>query len=195
MTVVWFDLESTSVDPMRCTILEVAALATDDQLREIGTPFHALVRPTLPVDVVRSMCEPVVQEMHDESGLWADLAKVKNDPVDVLAMQLHSWLLGLYGWAEPLTLAGCGVGHFDHQVLSFQLPASAALLTYYDYDVSVVRRFLHDICGRTDVDVPPRKMHRAVPDVMDGLTLARYLKEVFGALPAPAQAGVDPLRG
>jgi len=188
---IFLDFESTSVAPMRCTLLEVAAVATDFDLEETGSRFYSLIAPQRPISEIRAECDPVVRDMHDASGLWQELDILGPwivKPLDEVYLQLVDWL-GSQQRDEPLVLAGCGVSHFDHLVLRYHMPSAALQLAYYDIDVSVVRRFAHLVAERPDLDLDfEEKAHRAMPDVEHAIALGRMFRDVFGAFPAHTRA-------
>jgi len=71
--IVWADIETTGLDPVKDHILEVAVVVTDDY----GIETHAmncLVKPVgLSYDQMVALLPPRVLEMHTKSGLLADL--------------------------------------------------------------------------------------------------------------------------
>lgn len=67
MDIVWVDLESTGLDANKGSIIEIAMVATDANLNEIGKPFTSLIRP-LPGFGYEVM-DKFVREMHTKNGL------------------------------------------------------------------------------------------------------------------------------
>lgn len=69
--IVWADLETTGLDPLKGSILEIAMIATDDKLVQICEPFVSLVKP-LHLRGWEAM-DNFVREMHAKNGLLARL--------------------------------------------------------------------------------------------------------------------------
>lgn len=69
--IVWLDLETTGLDPRKHSILEIAMIATDDNLNQIGDPFTAVIRPLHLHGY--EVADKYVLDMHTKSGLWAEI--------------------------------------------------------------------------------------------------------------------------
>ena len=67
----WVDLETTGLDPMRCLLLEVGLLLTDDRGLELAATSVVLGYP----DVRHRVREPVVRDMHDARGLFDEVER------------------------------------------------------------------------------------------------------------------------
>ena len=65
---VWMDLEMTGLNPETCSIVQMAVIITDRDLKPIGNPLDLVVWQ--PESVLESM-EPFVRRMHQKSGLIA----------------------------------------------------------------------------------------------------------------------------
>jgi oligoribonuclease len=173
MNIAWIDLETTGSDEHAGSLLEVAAIVTDEHLRELDRA-EWLVDPD--IEHVATMAE-VVRAMHTESGLLDEIDRHKAahlagrypdavvDPPDYVDRRLRD-LLDLYAIRGRLILAGSGVGHFDSRWIRAHLPRSAKRLTYYPWDVGVVRRFLGSVDPALVLEQHPAgaKPHRAMAD-------------------------------
>lgn len=175
---IWLDLETSGLAPGR-QILEIAVQVTDGQLRPI-TPLSSLMYCTIwmrPDDIAQM--EPFAHELHLASGL---LTACRADHCDfVHEANAENWLLDCLSQhgIEPKTapLAGASV-HFDRRVLTERMPALAAFLHYRNVDISTVR----ELAARWRPDIATgepakRNMHRALPDLEDSLSIARYYRE------------------
>lgn len=181
----WVDLETTGLDPSSDSILEVAAIVTDDRLTELAS-YTSLARPewkTIPY------ADTPVRDMHEKSGLTRDmvdaadagllpnLAEVEGDILDQLVR--------LGGKNDvSVVLAGSGVSHFDQQVINEQMPGLASWLDYYTIDVGTIRRFYSMATGTDLVDANEAKTHRADDDIRCHLTEARAFREAFSRIAA-----------
>jgi len=162
--IAWIDLETTSADEHDGSILEVGIIITDPHLREL-TRVSTLVAPK--PEHLAAMA-PIVEQMHTDSGLLADLENAapheRIHPIHVDSMTRN--LLDTYAVRGQIILAGSGVGHFDSRWIRRHLPRSAQPLTYWALDVGVVRRFLATIDPDLVLEQYPDggKPHRALAD-------------------------------
>jgi len=69
--IIWTDLETTGLDPHEGSILEIAMVATDGNLQQIGAPFVSIVQP-LHLRGYEVM-DAFVVDMHIKNGLMTDL--------------------------------------------------------------------------------------------------------------------------
>jgi oligoribonuclease len=167
--VAWIDLETTGTDEKHDSIIEIACIVTSKQWQEQAR-MNIIVKPEgfPPADV-----HPVVLDMHLKNGLWNDV--VSQGISTTNADKLFSSFLGLnLSGAKQLVLAGSGVSHFDRRFIDAQLPLSAKFLTFWSYDVGVVRRF-RECAGIKEKQV---KKHRAMDDIQQHLfDWMRYIEE------------------
>lgn len=182
-----FDLETTGLDPHapNAYVLEVGAVLVKPQppfdvIAEASLVLHP---PTDPVKLWASM-DPVVRQMHAESGLWE--ATQQSDAWDGLQADraIHDWLAG---HAEGVVaLAGSGVAAFDLQWARRHLPLTASRLAYFSFDVSPIRRLLElvdrmDLVDKvTDVDSKP---HRGLADARLHLAELRRYAHLLQSIP------------
>jgi oligoribonuclease (3'-5' exoribonuclease) len=198
--ILWIDFESVSLSKTDPVILEAAARATDDKFETFprGT-FHAYLIP--PAGWEDQMVD-VVREMHTANRLIADVrdAIEGNAALDGLAElddELAEFITDMAKIAVvegPIPVAGSGVGHFDLAIIELHMPKTWALVTYWAYDVGVLRRWLRDI-NRWDPDfleyeaplVYQEHPHRAAADILNFIAEARHYRAMIGtrALPAP----------
>jgi oligoribonuclease (3'-5' exoribonuclease) len=134
----------------------------------------------------------VVQQMHHDSGLWAE-ATTSPDAWDMLNVDdaLTGWVLDNIGGDQRVPVAGSGVGHLDLPFVKVFLPRLSTRLTYWPVDTGNVRRLIQ-LAGRddlvdmaTDVDAKP---HRALPDVELHVAEARRYLQLIARLPQAAGA-------
>lgn len=169
----WCDLETTGLDPDADQLLEVAAVITDSHLKRCSEEFTAVVRHDNAAEL-RERAVPVVQQMHDRSGLWGKLA----DGVDLA--QVETDLLEWMGAVEPsvggLRLAGSSVGALDLPFVKAKLPRVAAQLHYRTVDVSAVAFVAHEL-GWVDGFYPKAKRHEALADIEESIAELAWIDE------------------
>lgn len=170
----WIDLETTGLRLEDSKILEVGIALTDEE-GEIQAE-KSWLNPA-PLDGLRvAALDPVVLAMHAASGLWADLQRQYQDPLrDPLTLrpargldlnqEVAQWISLNTNWTtKRIPLAGSGVSHFDRQFIRRDLPDVDRKLTYWAYDVGVMRRMLRLIGFNSQTD-EAQPTHRALDDV------------------------------
>lgn len=154
----WVDLETTHSDENIGQIIEMAIILcnTSPQMEIVdsGTwPIH-------PLRLDFGGVPDVVREMHFENGLWRDAFNSKTT-----IEELDSSLDNLLSDDEQTALAGSGVAHFDSRWIRRHMPLTAKKLTYWAFDVGVLRRTAQ-LCGLEFPDFNEKKTHRAMDDVI-----------------------------
>lgn len=166
MRLMWLDLETTSLDPMRGKILEVAAAVADLKTPfELG-PFYKRVLPLASWE--HALMDTYVREMHTKNGLLAACAESFGRLQDV-ERDLIDLLPDVTDRENTPTLAGSSV-HFDHAWLRVHMPTLAARLSHRHYDVSAVKLFCRSL-GHDSF--PKAEAHRAEQDVLESVAHAQ----------------------
>lgn len=160
--IVWADLETTGLDPLKGSILEIAMVATDDNFVQIGVPFVSLVKP-LHLLGYEAM-DDFVKKMHTKSGLLDRLYNIGalfhgEDPSACLLSELPrrgdveraaiEWCYEIAGRdGVPSTCEvvaydvlrktplGGNTVHFDKRWLIHHMSDLEALFSHRIYDVS-----------------------------------------------------------
>ena len=70
----WCDIETTGLDPVNDSILEIALVVTED-LQVIDELSIVIKQPDIPY--LRNKCNDYVLNMHTENSLWKDLETAK----------------------------------------------------------------------------------------------------------------------
>lgn len=161
---VFFDLETTGLNPNRDVILEVAACAVDARLEPVSGFAVVLFRPR---GHVYPLADDYVRQMHTTNGLWSECEASPHDHATATAA-LSSWLDGL--GPAPHTLAGDSV-HFDLSFLRAQMPDVASRFSHRLLDVSAFR-VAREVLGFEKVDFGASS-HRAQGDVMASIAKAK----------------------
>lgn len=165
----WIDLETGGLEPERVQILEVAAIATDGDLNELGR-FNAVVRHE------HFTLTPWTYKQHGESGLL-DLVtdSTKSFGMDAVGKTVCSFIREHK--CERAPLAGSSV-HFDRRFLQKYMPEAIKLLGYRNVDVSCMTELAKRWLPKSALaDRPPKRdLHRAIPDLEDSINLARYYR-------------------
>lgn len=160
--ILWIDLETTG-SSNDADIIEFGAVLTDGspELNQLGE-FTA----TLKSDKFYE--SDVVVQMHEKSGLNAALAKPDYLLVSSLEQAVLRWINDTIGFStEHIAWGGSGVGHFDSKYIRRDMPYLSKRITYWVYDVGVLRRMLR-LAGvefeSSNAD-SNTKTHRALDDI------------------------------
>jgi len=155
---IWLDLETTGLNPSTNRILEVAAVATDANLKVLGT--YNKVLEYSEYDLEYSQLHPDVVRMHTDNGLFEDCKKSVATHTQVDA-ELVEWAASLKLGEKPL-LAGNTV-HFDKAFLAEHMPLFNGVLHYRILDVSTIKEMLRNFYN---LKIPKASgNHRAANDV------------------------------
>lgn len=178
-TLFFIDTETTGVDLHNTNLLEVAAVATDFDLNELGSYESAVLYPYNTVTRMRADVVPFVREMHDRTNLWERLsfksAKTLHE-IDADLCQMYREVCG----DEPrqAMLAGNSC-RLDFNMVEQYLPEFASLLHYSMLDVSGAAIFLANTRGIKRVEKV--KDHSAMSDIRETIAEVKHLqKELFG---------------
>lgn len=183
----FLDFETTSLDPMTTTVLEIGWTVTGPDLVQrtpLRSRFAALTAASMRPAVVPgdrtgwAEVAQVVRDMHRESGLvdeWrsapelsrltqvADLSRVLVD--DLLAA---GWVGGK---RDIVYLAGAGVSHYDQAVIgalgALRKPSLEPILHYRTADSSVAATLLGVEMPKTPYELGTLVDKYAAPGVLD----------------------------
>jgi oligoribonuclease len=172
----WIDLEMTGLDPARHTIVEIAALVTDDELTVIEEGPDLVVHAS-PEELAQM--DDVVRNMHTSSGLLADMEASTLTLAEAGAQTL-TFLQKHIRQPRTVPLAGNSIGT-DRRFLATLLPDIEDYLHYRSVDVSTIK----ELCRRWRPEVykaaPAKKGgHRALQDIRESVgELAYYRGALF----------------
>lgn len=171
-TLLWIDLEMTGADPAEDRILEVGAIATDWEFRELGR-LTAVVQ----VDEAlmrRRMVGPFWEKFSDvRDALMAQNAS--GQAVDDVEAQLLAFVAEHFPADQPVLLAGNSI-HQDRRFIRCEWPLLEKKLHYRMLDVSAWKVVFE---GKYRKKFAKPEAHRALDDIRGSIQeLEYYLKKV-----------------
>lgn len=174
MNIAWVDLETSGSDETSGHVLEIGCVVTNPDLVALDE-FYKVVNPG---EGWQDDLSDFVRDMHDRSGL---LDAVGSGVSLTEADESFAAFLDRYIVDGRIILAGSGVGHFDSRWIRAHLRLSAKRLTYFVYDVGVVRRFLRTV-DEGLLRPAPDKAHRGLDDARDHLDEWKFYRDVLGEM-------------
>lgn len=159
----WIDLETTGSSDAE-HIVEIGAAFTTATDFSVLSTFSQVIKPSMN-GWDRLEANEFVLNMHKKSGLYEDM-KSSTVTLNEASTLLMDWFHGVAGTTEHVPLAGSGVSHFDRKYIRRDLPELDSRLTYWAYDVGVLRRTFQLVGAPTYIagDVYEPK-HRGLDDV------------------------------
>lgn len=174
----WMDLEMTGLDPDRDTILEIATIVTDGELKVLAEgPVFAIHHSKAELDGMDPWCV----EHHGSSGL----TKRCIESMTTLAEAEKATLSFARQWCPERTVPLCGNSiHQDRRFLVRYMPLLNDFLHYRMVDVSSVKELVQRWYPAEFRHFTKKKSHLALDDVRESIQeLAEYRKTFF-KLPA-----------
>lgn len=175
--ILWIDLETTGLDPKKCSILEVAAVVTTPKLFPIGI-VEEVVKPKGKGELWEEMND-WCREQHTSSGLWrevvASLIRVDDAECQILAL-IERWFPDD---VKPI-LGGQSV-HFDRGFIREHMPELDRRLSHRHIDVTAFMEMI----SRTHVGSPLVKRpgsetkHRALDDILWSIGRMRDIADFY----------------
>lgn len=166
----WIDLEMTGLDENADSILEVAAVVTDWELKPLEELQRVVHQPPATLAAMNDWCK----QHHGASGLTAEVPK--GLPLPRVEDELLALLDRHFPDAsERVVLAGNSVGN-DRRFIDRHLPRFAQRLHYRLIDVSSFKEVYREKYG---VKFDKKNAHRALGDIHESIReLGHYLSMV-----------------
>ena len=167
----FFDFETTGLDPVNNDVLEIAAAVVDKDLNIISQ-FEIVVNQE--EDALAQM-DDWCRGTHTKSGL---LERVQNSSVGIMyAESLFLAWMDKYFPGNRILLAGNSI-HFDRSFIRVHMPRLDKRLHYRMVDVSSFAIVIENTFGSRMKKV---NAHRAMPDVLESIQeLKEYLDFLSG---------------
>jgi oligoribonuclease len=168
---VWMDLEMSGLDPEQCTILEVATIITDADLRIVAEgPTLAIHQP----ESVLTAMDDWNREHHAASGLTTRVRESKTS----MATAEAETLAFVRRYCPERTSPLCGNSiHQDRRFLVRYMPQLDAYLHYRNIDVSTVKELVRR--WYPNGPQPPEKKHAhlALDDIRESIAELQFYRQ------------------
>ena len=171
---IWIDLEMTGLDTARDSILEIATVITDNDLKEIAEgPVFAI-----------SHAEEVLHAMdswntrhHTGSGLWQ---RVLESSVDMREAE-RGTLEFLAQWTSPNESPMCGNSICqDRRFLHRMMPGLEGWFHYRNLDVSTLKELARRWCPEAVGSLVKENPHLALADIRESIEELRHYRLYMG---------------
>jgi oligoribonuclease len=177
--IAWMDVETTGLNEKKHHLLEVAIVVTDDNLVERASTSVVMQPEGCSIDEVEIPLS--VREMHEKSGLLADVRKTTNTRASAM-LYLIAWLVDLFVQKDDLKkvpLAGSTID-FDRRFTREQMFEFEQLFSYRSINVSTLvelaDRWAPDVhANRPKVD-KRGKAHRGADDIRVSIDYLKYFR-------------------
>ncbi|MCY3618965.1 MAG: oligoribonuclease [Acidimicrobiaceae bacterium] len=176
----WMDLEMTGLDPALHSIVEIAVLITDDDLRIVATGPDLVIHQ--PEEVLARMGD-TVRTMHTSSGLL-DAVKASTVSLADAGGEVLAFLRSHIDAPRTVPLCGNSIGT-DRRFLAQHLPEVEGFLHYRSIDVSTVKELARRWQPSVYEGAPVKAGgHRALDDITESLEELRWYRRA-GFIGAP----------
>lgn len=179
---VWIDCEMTGLDPARDVLVEIAVVVTDSELTLLDDGIDLVLATE--AGKLAGM-EPVVREMHTESGLLEALSSATTTVAEA-EQQVLDYVRRFVPERRKAPLCGNSIAT-DRTFLARYMPQLDDHLHYRMVDVSSIKELCRRWYPRVYFNAPAKAGgHRALADIVESINELRYYREaVFVPAPGP----------
>ena len=171
---IWIDLEMTGLDTDRDSIIEIATVVTDSQLKILAEGPSLAITHSLPV--LESMDE-WNRTQHGKSGLWR---RVLEEGVTMAEAEART-LAFLQQWVAHNQSPMCGNSICqDRRFLHRLMPSLERHFHYRNLDVSTIKELARRWAPGVLAGVHKDSAHTALSDVRDSIEELRHYRAFMG---------------
>ncbi|MFV0428203.1 MAG: oligoribonuclease [Arachnia sp.] len=179
---VWIDCEMTGLDLSADALIEVAVLVTDSELNVLGEGIDVIIKPS---EEHLDQMSDFVRQMHEKSGLLADLAG--GTSMSDATAQVLDYIKAHEPAQRRAPLAGNTIGT-DRAFLARDMPEVEGWVHYRNVDVSSIKELARRWYPKVLYQAPAKAgNHRALADIQESIEELRYYRDaLFVAQPGPS---------
>ena len=173
---IWIDLEMTGLDTLADSILEIATVVTDADLRILAEGPELAINH--PLERLQAM-DDWNRNQHSKSGLWQRVL----DSTVTLQEAENRTLRFLEQWVAPNTSPICGNSICqDRRFLHREMSRLERYFHYRNLDVSTIKELARRWAPEVLAGVGKESAHTALSDVHDSITELRHYRTFMGKL-------------
>ena len=171
---VWIDLEMTGLDTGNDSILEIATVVTDSQLRVLAEgPELAIAHPLAALEAM----DEWNRNQHRKSGLWQ---RVLDSEVSLAQAEART-VAFLNEWVPAKASPMCGNSICqDRRFLHRLMPRLEQYFHYRNLDVSTLKELARRWAPDVLAGVGKQAAHTALSDVHDSIEELRHYRRFMG---------------
>ena len=168
---IWIDLEMTGLDPKKNTIIEIATVVTDSDLKVIAEgPVLAIQTPKEVMDAMDQWCTT----HHGKSGLTQRVLDSTVTMAD--AEQQTIQFLQTYISAGKSPMCGNSICQ-DRRFMVEQMPALEAYFHYRNLDVSTLKELSKRWAPSVYQSHKKRGAHLALEDILESIEELQHYRQ------------------
>jgi len=173
---IWIDLEMTGLNPDTDSIIEIATVVTDAQLKTLAQgPVHVISQPLARLEAMDNWN----RNQHQKSGLWQRIL----DSNTTLEQAQADTLAFLQQWCAPNSSPMCGNSICqDRRFLYRQMPQLEKFFHYRNLDVSSLKELAKRWAPNIAAAMEKKSMHTALSDVYESIEELAYYRQFMGQL-------------
>ena len=171
LNLIWIDLEMTGLDTVKDTIIEIATLVTDAELRVLAEGPSIAIHQS---DAVLQRMDDWNTRQHGQSGL---VDRVRGSRYGARDAELET-LAFLRQWVAPGASPMCGNSICqDRRFLAREMPELEAFFHYRNLDVSTLKELARRWRPELLKGFQKQSRHLAMDDIRDSIEELRYYRE------------------
>jgi oligoribonuclease len=168
--IIWVDIETTGLDYEKDSILEIAVLVTNYDLKVLDI-YQKEVKPPQGY-VISSWAE----KTHTENNL---LKNLEHKPtIEQVDQELVEWAIETIVIKDKYPIAGNSI-YFDKRFVESRLPLFNQYIGKSVIDVSGISKLLSNLRMVNKENVIKTYQHRAMPDILESIDeLRHYIRSI-----------------
>ena len=171
---IWIDLEMTGLDTDSDSILEIATIITNSELRVLAVGPVCAIRHDN--DDLKAM-DDWNRRHHTDSGLWQ---RVTHSPYDMRGAE-RATIEFLQQWVEPGISPMCGNSICqDRRFIHRQMPELLNWFHYRNLDVSTLKVLANLWLPAATATYHKTNRHEALSDIRESIEELRYYRKYMG---------------